>query len=270
MTPAARRKLKEILRQFVEKVLAERSRRTYSIDALKREYPFQSLFFRDEALVAFKHQRRIVTKLGQQLYPQLIVALAQTRYHYVKREFPMLIELDRALWNAIDDIVNRLREAAKNKASEKVSTDHEEAMRHILSVPLSGQTRKHTIVLDIFIADFEPAPLYLELKTPKPNLDICAESKRKILAFEAFMRTEGNAITVDDFAICRLNEKARGYLAFPYGLRETYRHNFTQRIMDMKAEVLIGAELWDMIGGSGTFDELLAVIDEVRNEVPLL
>jgi predicted Rossmann-fold nucleotide-binding protein len=40
--------------------------------------------------------------------------------------------------------------------------------------------------------------------------------------------------------------------------------------MDMKAEVLIGAELWDMIGGSGTFEELLAVINEVRNEVPLL
>jgi hypothetical protein len=169
--------LKEILRQFVEKVVAERSRRTYSIDALKREYPFQSLFFRDEALVAFKHQRTIVTKLGQQLYPQLIVALAQTRYRYVKREFQMLIALDRSL---------------------------------------------------------------------------------------------GNAITVDDFVIPRPNDKSRGYLAFPYGLRETYRHNFTQRITDMKAEVLIGAELWDMIGGSGTFEELLAVIDEVRNEVPLL
>ncbi len=125
-------------------------------------------------------------------------------------------------------------------------------------------------MLDIFIADFDPAPLYLELKTPKPNLDICAESKRKILAFEAFMRAKGEVVVVDDFVIHRPNRSARGYLAFPYGLRKTYRHNFTQRIMDMNAEVLIGAELWDMIGGCGTFDELLAVIDEVRNEVPLL
>ncbi len=36
---------------------------------------------------------------------------------------------------------------------------------------------------------------------------------------------------------------ARGYLAFPYGLKQTYRHTFTQRIMDMETEVLIGSEL---------------------------
>lgn len=84
------------------------------------------------------------------------------------------------------------------------------------------------------------------------------------------MRTKGEVVVIDDFVIHRPNRSARGYLAFPYGLRETYRHNFTQRIMDMDAEVLIGAELWDMIGDCGTFDELLSVIDEVRNEVPLL
>ncbi|MFA0750435.1 MAG: hypothetical protein SLRJCFUN_000838 [Candidatus Fervidibacter sp.] len=182
----------------------------------------------------------------------------------------MPIALDRAVWNAIDDIVNRLRAAAKNKAVERTSTDHEEAMERILTVLPSGHVEERIIVLDIFIADFDPAPLYLELKTPKPNLDICAESKRKILTFEAFMRTKGEVAMVDDFVIHRPNKSARGCLAFPYGLRETYRHNFTQRIMDMNAEVLIGAELWDMIGGSGTFDELLAIIDEVRNEVPLL
>jgi len=270
MEAKIREKLKETLRTFVEETIAKRSRKAYSIDELKQEYPFQSLFFRDEALVAFKHQRTIVTKLGQQLYPQLIETLAQTRYCYVRREFPMIMTLDRAMWNAIDDLVNRLRAAAKSRTAERISVNHQEVMKQILSVPLSGKVEERTIVLDIFIADFQPGPLYLELKTPKPNLDICAESKRKILAFEAFMCTKGDPVVVNDFAINRPNDKARGYLAFPYGLRETYRHNFTQRIMDMNAEVLIGPELWDMIGGCGTFDDLLVIIDEVRNEVSLL
>jgi len=254
----------------VEKTIAERSRQFYSIDDLKREYPFQSLFFRDEALVAFKHQRTIVTKLGQQLYPRLVVALAETRFCCVRKDFPMPITLDRAMWRTIDEIVSRLRSAARSESGEGVLVDHEQAMVNILRVEPSGETETRTIVLDIFIADFSPAPLYLELKTPKPNLDICAESKRKILAFEAFMRVSGEPVVVDDFVVQRPNSLARGYLAFPYGLRRTYRHNFTQRIMDIDSEVLIGAELWDLIGGSGTFDELLELIDEVRQEVPLL
>lgn len=270
MEQNVRQRLKDLLREFVKKTVAERSKKAYSIDALKREYPFQSLFFRDEALVAFKHQRTIVTKLGQQLYPQLVLALAETRFRYVRREYQMPITLDRAVWNAIDEIVGHLRAAAKEKVSEKIPTDHEWAKLSVLKVAPTGQTETRTIVLDIFIADFMPAPLYLELKTPKPNLDICAESKRKILAFEAYMGTEGEPVFVDNFVVHRPNKKARGYLAFPYGLRETYRHNFTQRIMDMNAEVLIGAELWDLIGGVGTFDELLTIIDEVRSEVPLL
>lgn len=267
MKPEERQRLKEILSNFVEETIAKQSRQIYSIDALKREYPFQSLFFRDESLVAFKHQRTIVTKLGQQLYPQLVLTLAEMRYRYVRREFPMPITLDQAMWNAIDNIVSRLRMAARG---EKTLTNHEQTMASILEVQQIGQTETRTIVLDIFIADFNPAPLYLELKTPKPNLDICAESKRKILAFEAFMKTKSKPVAVDDFFIQRPNPLARGYLAFPYGVRETYRHKFTQRIMDIEEEVLIGAELWDMIGGSGTFEELLAILDEVRREVPLL
>lgn len=270
MTPETRKQLKDIPRQFVEKTVAKMSKRNYSIDELKSEYPFQSLFFRNESLLAFKYQRTIVTKLGQQLYPKLVEALAKMRFRYVRSDYHMSISLDRAIWNAIDETVSRLRAAAKGKITGKASTDHECAMTRILEVELSGQLETRTIVLDIFIADFTPAPLYLELKTPKPNLDICAESKRKILAFEAYMRTEGEPAFVDDFAIYRPNEMARGYLAFPYGLRKTYRHNFTQRIMDMDTEVLIGAELWDLVGGYGTFDELLAIIDEVRKEVRLL
>lgn len=270
MTPEIRQQLKGILRHFVEKTVSKISDKAYSIDALKREYPFQSLFFRDEALVAFKHQRTIVTKLGQQLYPQLVVTLAKTRFRYVHSDYPMEITLDRAMWNAIDETVSNLRAAAKGKVSKRIFTNHEEAMERILKVKLSRQMETRPIILDIFIADFVPAPLYLELKTPKPNLDICAESKRKILAFEAYMRTAGEPVYVGDFEICRPNKMARGYLAFPYGLRESYHHVFTQRIMDMSVEILIGAELWDLIGGAGTFDELLAIIDEVRSEVPLL
>ena len=36
--------------------------------------------------------------------------------------------------------------------------------------------------------------------------------------------------------------------------------------MDMDKEVLIGEEMWDKLGGSGTFDELLDIIEEVARK----
>jgi hypothetical protein len=34
--------------------------------------------------------------------------------------------------------------------------------------------------------------------------------------------------------------------------------------MDIKKEVLIGEEMWDKIGGKGTFEELLQILDETK------
>jgi hypothetical protein len=37
--------------------------------------------------------------------------------------------------------------------------------------------------------------------------------------------------------------------------------------MDMEAEVLMAEEFWDLIGGRGTFSELIGIIDEVGNQI---
>jgi hypothetical protein len=94
----------------------------------------------------------------------------------------------------------------------------------------------------------------MEIKSPRPNLDVCTESKKKMLYFK----------------IIHFNSKVEAYLAFPYNpfiKRESYSHNFTLQIMDVEKEVLIGEEMWDKIGGKGTFDELIRVLEEVKREL---
>ncbi|MBC7263718.1 MAG: TdeIII family type II restriction endonuclease [Chloroflexi bacterium] len=64
----------------------------------------------------------------------------------------------------------------------------------------------------------------------------------------------------------------QAYLAFAYNpfiTREAYSHPFTAQIMDMEAEVLMGGEFWDKIGGEGTYTELLNVIAEVKEQTPI-
>jgi hypothetical protein len=72
---------------------------------------------------------------------------------------------------------------------------------------------------------------------------------------------------------CILEFKKRGgeaNLAFPYNpfiKRENHPHGPTFKIMDIEREVLIGEEMWDKIGGKGTFDELLAILEEVKRDL---
>jgi hypothetical protein len=110
------------------------------------------------------------------------------------------------------------------------------------------------VIADLYIGDFFSGPLFVEIKTPKPNLDICAETKSKILTFETLLR----------------DQYPRGFLAFaynPYITRAAYDHGFTKQIMDMQIEVLMAEEFWDMIGGSGTFSELIGIIDAVGDQI---
>jgi hypothetical protein len=37
--------------------------------------------------------------------------------------------------------------------------------------------------------------------------------------------------------------------------------------MDIEREVLIGEEMWNKIGGKGTFAELLKILEEVKEEL---
>jgi hypothetical protein len=37
--------------------------------------------------------------------------------------------------------------------------------------------------------------------------------------------------------------------------------------MDIQREVLIGEEMWDKIGGRGTFDELLGILEQVKRDL---
>ncbi|MBS7252041.1 MAG: TdeIII family type II restriction endonuclease [Candidatus Freyarchaeota archaeon] len=126
-------------------------------------------------------------------------------------------------------------------------------MREIFSVA-GGEPVEISIIADLFISDFKPGPLFLEIKSPRPNLDICAESKKKMLYFIALF--EGM--------------KPEAYLAFPYNpfvYRDKYNHRFTMQIMDLDKEVLIGEEMWDKIGGAGTYEELLEIAGEPKNAI---
>jgi len=213
----------------------------YSIEELKRAFPFHAVFFTDEGLRAFKVQRSLVTKMGMKLYPKIALIIARERYNEAYVDYKIEGRADSGMIRKAQEIVSSLREG-KRKPNAQLE------WREILNAA-SGKTETHTVIADLYIGDHEEGPLFMEIKSPRPNLDVCAQSKLKMLIFKIIFKD--------------MNPQA--YLAFPYNpfiKRENYRHSPTERIMDLDNEVLIGEEMWDKIGGPGTFNELLEILDE--------
>jgi hypothetical protein len=241
MKPETRVKIKETLLSFVRSIVEV----PYSIEELKRAYPFHALLFPGEAIKSFKKQRTVVTKMGQQLIPQLAEIVAKDQYTEVHRDYEIVGQLDIAKIEAIDGIINSLRMGRRKP-------DHQKEIQEILAAK-SGETREVRVIADLFVGDFRPGPLFLEIKSPLPNLDVCAESKKKMLLFQALFE----------------NKNPQAFFALYYNphFPERYKHPFTSRIMDLDSEVLIGEEMWNKVGGKGTYDELLSIIEEVRKSV---
>lgn len=228
---------------------ARKSAPQYTIEELRRAYPFHSLFFPDVALLYFKQQRSLVTSMGMSLYPQVWELIVRDKYSEVYSNYELVGNLPEPTVATIERIITELR--ASGRRARKPNAQRE--MQEILSAPKQGKVEVR-VIADLYVGDFRPGPLFMEIKSPLPNLDVCAESKKKLLFFRALYA----------------GRMPQAFFAFPYNpyvRRELYAWGFTKRIMDMDREVLIGEEMWDKLGGENTFEELLDVIEEVAKEL---
>ena len=253
MKPATRNRIRQILYDHAIAQLPKFSK--WTTPELRRAYPFHRLLFSDEALLSARIERSVVTAMGTKMYPELAKAIAEDQYSDVHLECTIEGMVNDAAANMVEQIVTELRTPKKQRATPR-EPDHKAELTAIIGSPGGGQSSR-AITADLYIGDFSDGPLFIELKTPMPNLDIAAESKRKILYYYLIMNRTGI-------------EGAQAFLGLtynPYLTREKYGHSFTKQVMDMDDQVLIGQEMWDFIGGSGSFDELLEIIDGVHRRL---
>jgi len=244
MKEVTKEKIRAVILNFAKKLSIKKQ--DFTIEELKKAFPFHALFFSDDAIIAFKLQRSIVTSLGMKIYPEIARIIAKDRYEKVYTDHLIEKEIAEGKANVIERIVTELRQRRRKPDFEKEDEE--------IRITAGGRLIKRSIIADIFIEDHEEGPLFIEVKSPRPNLDVCAETKKKMLYFRAFF--EGKS--------------PQAFIGFPYNPfvhREKYEHNFVFQIFDFDKEVLLGEEMWDKLGGKGTFDELLVLLDELKDEV---
>ena len=254
MKQSTRDEVWQVLYDFAISQLPKRNRWTF--EDLRLAYPFHRLLFSEDEILGARVERSVVTSMGTSLYPSLAKAIAEDRFTEVFTEYAIEGMVNDAAVNMVEQIVTELRTPRRQRDFER-EPDHQDELSDILNSRGGGQISR-AVTADLYIADFTRGPLFVELKTPLPNLDIAAESKRKILYYFLIKDRQGIG-------------GAQAFLGLTYNpfiRRENYKHSYTKQIMDMDNQVLIGTELWDMIGGPGTYEELLEIIEDVYVSLP--
>ncbi|RKZ34599.1 hypothetical protein DRQ19_00740 [bacterium] len=146
------------------------------------------------------------------------------------------------------------------KATKKRANVSEEDRRIRLSSKSGnlGKIRKSRV--DLFVAR-SGQEYYFEIKTVKPNIDVFARTKEKLLQWKAMRYSINQGLTV------------KSYICIPYNPEapKPYSRWTLQGLYELDQEVLVAEEFWDFLGGKGTYEELLDIFEqagiELRDEI---
>ncbi len=208
--------------------------------------PFHEALLPEGMIRINKFERSFSTKLGTTF--EEVAKLVAKDYHAVsERGYKVTGNVSTEAISKIESIVSAV-DAGGMKST------YPELIKKVVATSLKGgETR--TKIADLHIKSSEDNEYFFEIKSPKPNKGQCLEATDRLLHIHAIKRL--SPPRVNTFFAMAYN---------PYGDKKHYNHSFTKSYMDLENQVLIGKEFWDLVGGSGTYEEVLGIYREVGKE----
>ncbi len=210
--------------------------------------PLYAALVPDEIFKGSHFERRFVTPFGS-AWEKLAVAAGTVYHGSCTKGTKIDGTIGEESLRRIQEVLNKLEHSVKGEKKNKPNW-HEE-LKYILEG--GGEPIPTSVTCDILIKSERTGKTYaFEFKGPLPDSDQTKVSKEKI------------------FKLLAMNEHYVDYAYFalpynPYGRRENYVWSFPARWFNMKEDpsVLIGEELWDLIGGKGTYKQFITEINEL-------
>ena len=214
--------------------------------------PLYAALVPDEIFKGSHFERRFVTPCGD-VWEKLAVEVAKGYHGHCEQGTTIEGTIGDESLRRIQEILNRLEHGLDGKKKEKPNWSEE--LAYIISG--GGKPIPISVTCDILVKSKKTHKTYaFELKAPLPNSDQTKVSKEKM------------------FKLLAMNERPvdNAYYALvynPYGKsRKDYAWTFPKRWFDMinDESVLIGEELWNLIGGKGTYQNFIAEINKLGVE----
>lgn len=169
---------------------------------------------------------------------------AQTRYRLYGK-------ITREEESTIGQILREL-DRRKNRSANIISEKEE----IIKSYSQEDSTEDYDEEIDLFIKTKDNKEIYFELKSAKPNKNEIRAAKNDLLHVLAMRQKD---VPLDDVSI---------YLALPYNQYNGEYDRWTVcRFFTLKKDLLVGKDFWDFLGGNNTYEELLALFNEIGDQI---
>jgi hypothetical protein len=208
--------------------------------------PFHEALLPHGILLINEFERSFSTKLGTS-FEECAKLIGKDHFARAERGFRVTGNVPLATLRAIESVVNDL--GSKRKQS------YPELIQRVLTSS-GGEVVERTRIADLYLQDKDGNEIFMEIKSPKPNKGQCLEVTDRLFQVHA-IKKQGPP-------------KVRTFFAMaynPYGdERSDYKHSFTMNYLDFANQVIIGKEFWELVGGPGTFDEVLSIYREVGKE----
>ena len=241
--------IKNVVTQLMDRVM----RRVlvtdpFLVEKHHSEKPLYAALVPDEIFKGSHFERRFVTPFGK-AWEKLAVAAGGAYHGDCVQGATVEGTIGEESLRRIQEVLNRLEHRVGGE--QKYKPDWAGELSYILEG--GGGAIPVSVVCDILVKSQVKGKTYsFELKGPLPNSDQTKVSKEKMLKLLAMREKPVQA----------------AYYALPYnpyGKREKYEWSFPNRWFDMRHDpcVLIGEELWDFIGGEGTYQMFIKELNKI-------
>ena len=223
--------------------------KSYNPETTNKPFHYRLLGKDRMAVYSFIHS--LNTTFGMSIYEQVAVALASERFRVAKTQVKPFNKITSEAHQRIQTIINGLRTADRkpNRLLE---------MQEIMEVCQTGnlETVKLTQV-DVWLENYRGELFLIDLKTAKPNKSDFEKFKRTLLEWGAAELARDPGVVVNTM------------IGVPYNPYEPkpYTRWTLKGMLDLDHEILVAKELWDFIGGEGTYTDLLKAFEDAGIEL---
>lgn len=243
--------ISEVARKQIRSVLAPwLSKHIRTLLEKRPHIPFHQALFPGRDLSIWGEERSFSTALGNR-FQKIALILARDVHANGESNYTLTGTIPNATLSTISAIVSDLRSGVRS-----MNGNYPQFCQMIRS-GYAGDLVQRSARLDLFYRDGQDGENYFEIKSPKPNRGQCWEATERLLLVHGLRASH--------------NGHVRAYYGMPYnpyGEEKTaYAWHHAVELLDINNQVLIGREFWDFIGGAGTYEELLALFEEIGGQV---
>lgn len=182
----------------------------------------------------------LLTAFGMAFYEQIAVSIATNNSDIAERQWKSEIQISKERKQKIEEIIRKI-------GNKEKLPDMDSEIKEVLSIPNSNLVESDAgQIVDVYFKRGNEE-YYVDIKTVGPNKAGFLDHKRLTLSW-----------------VARANKKIHPIIALPYNPYHPKPYKKVgSDVMQVGIDLVVGKDFWDLVGGTGCFEDLSEIFQEV-------